>query len=629
MITYFIKRIFKERSDKMRLRINEKGNRYFCNCMGIHLSDKQKQQAGVADLDYVESLHTLDGFFIGAIFHRNGLLGAYNEKGQNYAEFKYEKITPANLQHSNDKNDKHDLQNKIFNFKHKGKELYDVYYLDTLMFAESICPVQIIIDEYLKEDKYVVFNAGKDSILYDVKEADIVAYLDIKDFDINKIIVNSYFQRIILNYNCRHSSVYDFNGKLLTNSIFFHNGTTYFSDVKDYYIRYDSHKNRKGLFSLQNNELKQIIPVVNMDIFQVFEDKAVILNSNEFVKVVPFEQVIDYTTTEMKWSVKRDKYKFKKDIKKAYFLEDESEAILTLDNEKQILLSHYKLPDNKKYQCDLIIKEEFDDAFKCFQFNGVNDLNVTHIYQGNAVSYTGTSDSDIHVIKTLLDNMIRIYSPNGKLLFRKNYNKCTLSKLDKNPYRDYFLTKEIEGEKNLLIAYDNVQALSYFINGKTEESIPFDEKNNFHCMIWHNFYEDINGYHSLKELTPSQKAILDANVLDIYVMFDEYIVCGNVDTHERYISDKNGHAIIIPNAKIFSDQEQAMCLCLSDNIGYTVTNDGVDEFAFIRKIDGLQTYQSKSNPDHFIINRWFATASQIKDDIKSGLLDKAFEDIFN
>lgn len=623
----------------MQLKIDEANNQYFYSCTGKYLTEKQKEELGLDGLKYKQSLRDARNNFIGVVFFSSkyGNMVAYNADGIMYVNSTYNEISSAKhcIETTDSFNKK--LSGAVYNFMHIGRPLYDIYFYDKLIYREATRPAIIIEDFYTHEDRYIGIQDGRYTYIYDTVTSQIICHIDECICALNKhCAIHSEFERIIVNelhqkddniYDT--ANIYDFQGeKLATLS---HYGHLSFTEIKDYYRKYDKKTDKYGIHIFRDNKLKEAVPAKQHKIFQVFEDKIVVKSYRKYVKIFYLQYKLDKKTNEMVWKIKNDNYNFPASVEEAFFLEDESEAILTIYG-KKILLSYFTgyVVDDMKYECDEIVYKG-NEVFKCFQFQDDFFADVTHIYQHSAVSYTELNEPQIHIKNP--ESYIHVFSDDGRTAFKKEafpyskkisdqYEITTLRSLRNSLEHNDFMTIRKQHEGNVIIVYDYVDGEVRIINGLTGEDITSKEGTDYY-MLWHNLYVVNDKFCHVSEISARQASILYSDKFKYHAGFNDYIVTSH--GNDVYISSKDNFSLKMANSHVTVDKERQICICSdSAHIAYVVSNDGYEEFTHIDIIENLDVYRSTTR-EYYIVGENLVSGNSLK---KECIIYPSFSKLF-
>lgn len=599
----------------------------FSNSFGIPLTSSQISNMGLSNLQIFQKLFDSHKNFLAFEIEKNGKFGAINTKGEIYADLIYHYfsgVTPKNKGDIDCKN-----KQELYVGKKNGG-FYDIYHHYELIFENAINHPYLIIDDFTKDEdnyRYANIETQNGYKIYDIFNKQFLNLTIDKQYN-TSFDIHSQYEMIILTkrehlanrkfeYTC---IIMDFDGNILGEYI------------GEYWLKFTEQKmffetctsGKCGIFLLQNGNFEKVIPNKYRKITQLFQNKAVVINTQNCIKIIHFEKKMKKGNEV--WINKLDSYKLPQEVTFGFFLEDESEGILTLSNGKKILLSHFLKGNNKDFQCEDIIYKG-NTIFKCYQFKGKDIANITFICNGQAVNSLPNNLEDGHIVETEENGkrMKWMFTPNGKKLevevpyyhdIRQSQNKKYCSC---NTSFD-FLTIPKDEWQNLVAIYEygpyySKNNMFNLIKG-TMHSYKYNQQ-----MIWHNIYIDNNYYdfHTIRGdedfLNPFRKFIAG---------FNDYAIFASLNS--IYLLDRNFNVTEFKNAKAQVDEIYKLCVISKQDESIVVSNNGLEIFNNTGKKISIsnelrQVYKSKVS-GNYVVGNLFVDTNLLKDEVTKGLIDK-------
>lgn len=584
-----------------------------CNSLLEPLSYDQIQKLGMNGVDFKRFLYNDNGLPFAYVLEKNEKLGAFSIDGKQFADFIYDDIEEVTKIH-------HTGSYQIYKFKYLNSDgtvaSMDIYD-ECQIVARDVHSCYYCHNGKSKDRHLEILNTNMDAyMIYDAVRKD----LNPNDFNAIHDICEE-FQKVIC-----YDTIYDFDGKqIVTNSKNIKG--LHFTDVNGLYKTEYNHKFGLAIEN-DNDNIEEIIPSKMKDIKQVFKDRIIVQNIKGLFHVIQFEK------KNGKWIIKQDNYKLPKTVTDVFFLEDESEAIITFKNGKKILLSHYLLPDNEKYECAEIIYEG-NEVFKCFKFEDeISDGEVTYMWHGQAIGYSNSKDRNIHILKQYLgiytpNSYLSIFGSDGKRYYYKEGYDYTLGwssplKSSTDRFTRFFDFMTVEKENNGNVVWQNNQV----INGITQQvSQKLKEEP---IMLWHNLYWSSEcGLCSINELVPSKATRLKE--LELVASFNDNVVLRSDD--KIYISNREGSRVIeVLNGDYHVDKYMRRCVCYEQNYGaFVVSNEGVKVFTIKdtivytnRNFQQVSKDVYEGTNDDFVIGGIYITKKTLAKEINEGIIDSAY-----
>lgn len=600
-------------------------NETFADSFGMPLNQAKKSHLGLSHLEFVSKMFDSHELFIGYKMKEYDKIGAISVKGEIYADFIYNKFEGVCRLGYGSIGD--DNKQELWMGRKDG-DLYDIYHLYELIYEDAINPSHLVLDDYTRDDRnyqYAQIVTEDGYKIYDIFNKQLLNFTS--DDAISHI--HSKHQRIILSKSryLSHrkyeytSTLIDFNGNVLGKYV----GEAWlrFTENPNIFETYGNGKS--GLVILENGTLEEVIPQKYRKITQLFKNKAVVINTQNNVKIVHFEKKLKKGIET--WINKLDSYKFPKEVIAGFFLEDESEGILTLSNGKKVLLSLFLQGNEEKFQCEDIFYEG-NSIFKCYQFKAKDEATITFICNGQSV-LADSKDKDGHIVKieesgemkTILftpdGHKIDIDIPSYQTIYREFY-----ARYYNGIFTVDFMTIPKDEAYNLVKVYNygylnNERALFNLVKGTKYDY------NYSNQMLWHNIFIGKDGYdlHTVRGnedfLKPFKHIVAGFND---YAVFDGF--------HSVFIVDRKFNVIEIEKANVRVDEFYKACVISTKDKAYVVSNDGLEEFDDTGRImmlpGGTKTiYKSLTSAD-YVVGNLFVDSNLLKYEISNGTIEAHF-----
>lgn len=584
------------------------------NCIGEILNKTEYQKLKLDNVKFCFELKNKDNQCFGYCVQKDDKKGAIDVNGDIFAKFIYEDVFQIN--------DVNDLYGNFYAYKKiiNNVELYDIYYNNNLLVYESQICTPIICDNDIHNNRFLLVSIREwifdNHYAYNYKILDLDKYSYLNTKILNYVIAISlkHNEMIVSDhdnfFNQTFSQILNFNGASIYDTFSFKYKLK-FTELKGYYECIDN-DNKHHLLINEN----EILQVEYKEMLQIFKNKIVVIDLSNRVRVIYLEK-----NNKNGYTVKLDNYKFPKEIKSVFFLEDESEAILTFMNDKKMLLSHYLQQYNENYFCDEIIYKG-NDVFECIQFkNNDKKALITYFFKGMSVLYKNTDEKPIIIHNQKLNTVEIVYS-NGDVLFQNNEN-LYLPKEQNNSYkRNDFMTIKKEGSDMLIkietLKFFSTSAHNMYWNLYTRENY-FNETYKFGKpeLIFHNLYKNLIGCFKLKD-----SQLLISNADNIFSFNHFVLIIGKcLHSTRAIVLDINLDTILsVENDSIWYNKNSLnneVVFGTKDN-AFRITNDDlIYQFSYFETIKGKPTYK-EINGDNFIINSIYVKKTELDSEISKG-----------
>lgn len=544
---------------------------------------------------------------LGYIFKKNDMLGVYDINGRLCMPFTYTWIEGIDGTNSNT------LNSEIHRCR-KLNGLFDIYENYTKLFSE-------VTGSYVFED---AFNRTKDRFLlifdddwqyiYDRKRQKNIAKLE---YDIGVHAIHSEFEQIIYN---RHTGlgkffacVADFDGNEIITS---KDETEYidFSECKNFYEVHNGLKH--GIKHFENGNFETILETEYSTIWDTFPNKAIINDNHNHI------MIINYQKNKTGWSYNINFKDRENEVAEIHTNENEEDAILHLEQNKKMLLSHYKEYGlDERFICDDIFCEG-NGIYKCFIRNG-NDMDITYLYKGQAVNFSSVKDNRVHTIinSTDIGWEYIFMSPDGKVIFEntklEDNKKLTVA------YYNNFMNIKPEGLDELIVA-KHTKFMSKTIEDVVINKITGEKyeilSGKQPLMVWHNLFVVNEELHLLENKNNHKQKFFS----DIVAIFNDYIVIKHNGI--LYICDRNFDYKLMATLNYHMDYIYRKLIMCTDTLACVVSNDGMELFDFRTVIQGNRVYVSQST-DNFVIGDQYVDMNLLIDDLQNGIISSDYYDL--
>lgn len=589
----------------------------FSDSFGNVLTQSQLSHLGVSHLEKVHLMLDSHKNILAYKMKEYDKYGAISIKGEKYADFIYKSFEGVRRIGYGSIGD--DNEQELWMGKKDG-DLYDIYHRYELIFEDAISTAHLIVDsatndefniryaQIVTENGYKVYDIYNNCFLNFTAE-DAISYVDSKK---EQVILNrsKWISKGQYEYT---STLIDFDGNIL--------GTF----VAPYYLKFTSHPNlftinkngKIGVVKFINGVMEEVIPPKYHKITQFFDDKVAAINSQNCVKIVHFEKKNKNGVDT--WINKLDSYKLPKEVIAGFFLEDESEGILTLSNGMKILFSFYMQgKTDEQYQCEDIFYEE-NAVFKCFQFKGKEIATITYICNGQAVDYN-SSEKDGHLVK--IGNNYMMFTPYGTKIdidarSYDNLYKMYGGKCFDVPKTD-FMRIQKDGRNNLVkhSSYDNGNHLLNLYKGTIHKYQYSDQ------LIWHNIYYDSDKYDL--HLVDGEDSIIKP-VKNLTAAFDEYAVFSAWNS--IYLFDRQFNVTKYDKANVKVDEVYEMAVITTTDEAIVVSNNGIEKFNFTGRTivlsQGTMPIYKSAISENYVVGNLFVDANLLKYEAIAGTIDKS------
>ncbi len=591
---------------------------------GITLNQKLKSHLGVSHLEFEQRMFDSHELLIGIMLKEYDKFGAMNVKGEIYADFIYNKLEGVCRVGYGSIGD--ESRQEVWMGK-KDNDLYDIFHLDELIYEDAISRSHLVLDAYTKDDRnyqYVQIVTDKGFKIYDIFNKQFL------NFTTEDAIcfIHSKYQKVIAgrskSLGCRKyeysSTLIDFDGNILGK----YTAENYlrFTEKEDFFEIY--HDGKSGLVKLVNGVFEEVIPMKYRKILQIFDNKAVVINSQNCVKIVYFEKKMKKGVEV--WINKLDSYKFPKEVISGFFLEDESEGILTLSNGMKILLSHYLQGNDEKFYCEDIFYEG-NNIFKCFQFRGKQQADITFICNGQAVM-ANSKDKNGHYVELNINytKTPLLFSPDGKLFDSTfdDFNEFVPvygNKFFTDNTTIDFVTIPKDEHENLMESYGSRRNIIVNTLKGTFEPYRYSE-----VLVWHNLYvgKDNYDYHVIR----GDDSIV-RNIGHFVAGFNDYAVFSSFKN--AYILDRNFNVTEISfkgTSNVRVDEIYRMCVISTEQKSYVVSNNGVEEFNNTGRImilpSGTKTIYQSPTSGNYVVGNLFVDKDVLKYEAMNGTIESKY-----
>lgn len=598
----------------------------FSDSFGNVLTQSQLSHLGVSHLEKVHLMLDSHKNILAYKMKEYDKYGAISIKGEKYADFIYESFEGVTRSGYGSIGD--DNQQELWMGKKDG-DLYDIYHRYDLIFEDAVS-ARLIVDsatnnEYniryaqiATKDGYKVYDIY-DSCFLNFTAKDAISYIDSEK---RQVITDKSRLLPYLNTSRRleyeyTSTLMDFDGNIL--------GTF----VELYYLRFTPHPNlftinrngKIGVVKFTNGVMEEVIPPKYHKITQFFDDKVVAINSQNCVKIVHFEKKNKKGVDV--WTNKLDSYKLPKEVVAGFFLEDESEGILTLSNGMKILFSLYMQgKTDEQYQCEDIFYEG-NAIFKCFQFKGKEIATITYMCNGQAVDYN-SNERDGHLVE-IGDSAVRRYmmfTPYGAKIDIDARSYQTLSRMYGGqcfnvPQTD-FMRIQKDGRNNLVKhnSYDCGNHIVNLYKGTIHKYHYSDQ------LIWHNVYYDSDKYDL--HLVDGEDSIIKP-VKNLTAAFDEYAVFSAWNC--VYLFDRKFNVTKYDKANVRVDEVYEMAVITTTDEAIVVFNNGIEKFnstgrTIVLPQGAMPIYKSATS-GNYVVGNLFVDANLLKYEAIAGTIDKS------
>lgn len=611
------------RYDDSNKQIKEEFADSFC----IPLNQAKKSHLGISHLEREHRMFDSHENYLAYKMNEYGKVGAISPMGEKYADFIYETFKGATRPGYGSIGD--DNQQEIWYGK-KGKDSYDVFCRYEMIYEDAIAAPHLIIDSATKDTfniRYALVVTENGYKVYDIYEKcflnftvdDSVSYINSE----KKQVLISRSRYIASDRESEYTTtLIDFDGNVLGKIV-----TRCYVRFTDKLNVFELHKNGKnGILKLINGVFEEVVPVKYREITQIFDDKIVAINTQNCVKIVHFEKKMKKGVEV--WANKLDSYKLPKEVVAGYFLEDESEGILTLNNGKKILFSLYLQGNDEKYQCEDIYYEG-DAIFKCFQFKGSNTATITFMCNGQSINVDeeDSNDKDGHLVK--IDDgdgeKYLMFTPSGTKLDLEIPAHSSLHKvypMEKYYYNhrqvDFMRIPKDEFDNLIQIYCGGFNNQNYLLNIQKGTIHGYHYQNQ---MLWHNIYFDRDYYdlHTVRGdetfLKPFKSLIAG---FDNYAVFDSW--------NSIYLIDRNLNVTEYNGATVKVDDVYQMCVVTTKDKAVVVSNDGVEEFDYTGRVvllpSGMKDVYKSATSGNYVVDNIFVDANLLKYEAMTDTIDK-------
>ena len=614
----------------LKVDFNDKKPEYFGDCFGNPLTFDQKSKLNLNHLEFVSKTFDSHENTLAYLFKENGKIGAISNNGEVYADFIYDRfegITQRTYGYIGENMRQEMWEGERRNIN--GEKVYDIYHRYELICEDVLTSSHLQRDSYFHHDRdfrYAVMITEDGYKVYDIFETKFLHFTS--DDGIHEI--HSKYQRVLTS---RITSVgnYKYFYKLMD-----FNGNKIASYKSDYSIRFTekenffiSHKDGKdGLIILNNGEFEEVIPCKYRKILQIFDKKAVVINSQNCVKIVHFEKKMKKGVEV--WNNKLDSYKLPKEVVSAFFLEDESEAILTLNSGMKILLSLFQKGNFPQYQCEDIFYEG-NEIFKCFQFGNEEQANITFMYCGQSIQIN-SKDNNGHIVdleNSLSGSDLVAFTPEGKRIDISNkkyrYNCDFGNRYAEGANQVDFMTIPKDEACNMKQfsrqSYYNDCVIANMIKGNV-----YDYRYS-EIMPWHNlFVSDTSAsWHHNFHIVRGEDTKEICEVGEFIAGFNDFMI-GKIGMRDAYyIFDRKFNPIKMEKAKVKVDEVYQLCVVANNDEAYVLSNNGLEHFTYTGRNCmmpyGTEKIYSSVSSKNYVVGLQYVEENLLKYEASQGIID--------
>lgn len=613
-------------------KFNDKNSEYFGDCFGNPLTLAQKSKLNLNHLQFFSKAFDSHENTLAYLFKEYDKIGAFSINGENYADFIYDRFEGITQRGYGSIGD--DCRQEMWEGRRKnvnGDDVYDVYHRYELICEDVSTSSHLKQDSYFhynRDFRYAILTTEDGYKVYDIFEGIFLNFTS--DYGVSDI--HSKYKRVFVSKSCSIGvRKYEYTYKLID-----FDGNEIASYVSENWLRFTekenfflSHKDGKyGLVILLNGVLEEVIPCKYRKILQIFDNKAVVINSQNCVKVIHFEKKMKKGIEV--WNNKLDSYKFPKEIVSAFFLEDESEAILELNSGMKILLSSFLKGNIAQCQCEDIFYEG-NGIFKCFQFGDKDEASITFMYNGQAVIANST-DINGHLLNSdsnSLDNNLIAFTPDGKRIAISSENHKYYSDFGKK------YMKSREQVDFMTIPKDEASNMKKFLGySYRDESIVVNmlkgelfKDSHSEIMPWHNLFtsDTSSSWHHNFHFVRGEDIKEISDMGEFIAGFNEFMIGKIINNNTYYIFDRTFHPLEVKKARAKVDEIYQLCVVANDDEAYVVSNDGIEHFIYTGKACIMSNrteriYKSVSSNNH-VVGLQYVENNILQYEIAQGITD--------